>query len=320
MLRAATATALLLAAPFLASSASAAIATTIDSSGSLEVEALPGSPGGFTRTYSGNAADTIISPFPSSALPKFGVSIYTVGSVEPPMGNTQFYLFSNVVSDAGASQVEAVTILRQAITNDSATARTAAWTSELLNGGLSVNWDNATPTAGRSLQAGFDIQIALEGVSKYAASGQLDQDSATFSDSALAFSNFRSIAPTGSGEGQLYVWDRTPLTLDLGLFDAGETRVLTYVVRTLVDVDQFCEAQSIDLCASAFAGIGDPPRSGGGVIMSGLFAHFSFQTPLNLEPLRATVTFSAVQVPEPAALGLLTLGLSIVANRRRRTA
>lgn len=128
----------------------------------------------------------------------------------------------------------------------------------------------------------------------------------------LALENFGLAA----GNSSFLTWTETLLeNIDLGIFGAGETKLLEFNVAILVgsflgsDSDN-CTPTS---CSIAQAGFGDPPGgAGGGIITyrSAPTSAFSFLS-LTFEPADEVV-------PVPPALALFPLGLAAFFGARRR--
>jgi hypothetical protein len=200
-----------------------------------------------------------------------------------------------------------------------------------------------SPLLGR---AGFDFQVQVDGVEKYALASSvslLDDGMANIliADLGLSETTLSNWRVTNTVGEIGYAWDTTRFTVDLGnrVLLPGESQTVRYI--STVFAETYAVAGNSSLALLGYSAFGDPPtRPGGGgsrersafltalplstdPSVTGLnigFFEFNFPT---YDPLTGGLTYPPVNpIPEPATWAMLIAGFGLVGSglRRRRSA
>lgn len=180
-----------------------------------------------------------------------------------------------------------------------------------------------TPAIQPGQSAAVDFSATLsDGTTLFGGSIQVDSTtkSASFSP-GTALVNFGP----DPANGNVFTWDETILLgLDLGVFQPGETKTLTYLVASSAMTIGQC-ALTPFACPLALTGFGDPPPGNGGVIIVpnsavvSSLASLAETTRTNSNFPLFSVEFTPVQpIPVPGALMLFAPGLAGLAFAMRR--
>lgn len=217
----------------------------------------------------------------------------------------------------GRTAITTTTTLTQQFTNDRDTGVMGTYNSLILPGVLNLSTDDgiAGGLASYDLASvGFEIDIALDGASIFNISASLDQTGTVTSSNTGDLLFQESLASESQarfrwgvdGDGNLV---DSPISLDLGFFDADQTKeiVLTMTTTALVGatrnggLSNHCTEITGNDCLLSLVSIGDPPNGGYGQVM--LFSTYA----------------APVDVPEPQTLALFALAVGALLVRRRRT-
>jgi len=226
--------------------------------------------------------------------------------------------------------------LSDTITNTSGVAGNFFLDYVVTAGELRVNCGTAANCAGT---AGYDINIAVDGSTVEAATGDLlmDNSGTTLSTTGFGLSGATQSGIGGGSKNGNYSWSNTHRVANLGFFNPGETFSLDYTLITTA-TGAFGNDGSTN-CYGGDGGIGGPEGliettvvvGGGTSACPGGSAGARSGDPNNVTgPTVFNVTNSPVGgipsgpagggvfVPEPGTLGLLGLGLLAGLGIRRR--
>ncbi len=189
---------------------------------------------------------------------------------------------------------EAVSYAMQSfeIANDSAVAQDYSFEFLIPEGTLQIqgtgiwNFDEFA-------QAGYTMNILLDGVSQFESSALLTID-ASGQDLQQSGAYLFTGGGTALGSGYEYTWDSVSATLDLGTFAPGESFTLSYEVYTLAS------GHTHSLSYGSFASFPFVTARFGDAYGGGYF----------LEGNVRGVPSSAIAVPEPSSLAMLVLGMA----------
>ncbi len=199
-------------------------------------------------------------------------------------------------------------------TNNSGTAQNYFFDFTINSGSLWAQ-NYATLGTGEYVQAGNAVAIKLNGVDIFTSEATLlnDESGLSLSTSGVALGSYVA----GSSN---YGWGNYTGTLDLGIFNAGDSFLLEYDIFTFADSN----AATLSNCEEGYGGLSD--GNGGDEEMLCWFTSYGssrFGDPngINGMPItNNTVTSTLAQVPEPALLFLLGGGVAGLAFARRNRA
>ena len=207
--------------------------------------------------------------------------------------------FGQTTAGVGLHTATATTVMTQQITNDGPDGVIGTFRSEILAGGLSlIGIGNDTSISSFDAEAGFAIDISLDGTSLFSFSASVFSDGTT-SQTNLGFLN--GLAGNVAANALSLGWQDSLLDLDLGVFSADQTKELVLTMSTTTVNNTDC-VELAGPCLLASSSIGDPPGGGFGSVM--LFS-------LYLPP---------TEVPEPGTAALIGVGVLGLMARRRRAA
>jgi len=232
---------------------------------------------------------------------------------------------------AATGQSTATTTLRVTIdiTNDNAFATEFSWDGLIYSGGVGIAQpDFNSPgcsllaidacdafsnpffsTLNADDSASLMFMASLDGTELFSGDVSVDFDNG-------ATSSFNGIALDGFGldaqNASFFSWDQTLFSQSLGVFGAGETKTLEFLIVATVAADSFsqCNVQQPDTCLFSLSGFGDPPTGeGGGTTIGG-------------GGLSRAVFFSIAptdppEIPVPGAVWLFLTGLGGLAGARK---
>jgi hypothetical protein len=200
--------------------------------------------------------------------------------------------------------------------------------------------------SGRIAGSSFTFRVSGDGQALYELTGSVTlmagQNGAAnyiveeFGTSAGILNNFRRNSPVGSDYEVGFAWDATEFTVsfpDELVLAPGEAGTLTYFTEVTSFSNAFCFGQGREACPIAYSSFGDPVGEKGGSNFArqagpaltatldearGLaFDTFFFNYPTFEKGVLEYRLVDAAEVPEPAGLGLLLLGVVALARARR---
>ncbi|MCF6218745.1 MAG: PEP-CTERM sorting domain-containing protein [Gammaproteobacteria bacterium] len=259
------------------------------------------------------------APLTDMATGPSSVSVYSNGADSTgyaygaAWGNDSGDMFSRA---SGNGFFSAESHIQQAVefTNDSGTAQSYSFDFTINSGSLWAQ-NYATFGAGEYVQAGNAVAIKLNGVNVFTSDATLlnSEGGINLSTNGVALGSYVA----GSNN---YGWGTYTGTLDLGIFNAGDTFLLEYDIFTFTDSN----VATLSNCEDGYGGWGE--EIGGDNEISCWFnsdgsSRFGDPNGINGMPITShTVTGTPASVPEPGLLFLLGGGVAGLAFARRNRA
>ena len=220
-------------------------------------------------------------------------------------GSTSHFVFAGGAAAQGYASAQGTLTLTVDITNDTGSAQEFSWQGLIFSGGVGFAYpdlgDHCTTAAIEScasyaanpfsVDAGeiarLQFAASLSGVDIFSGDIRVDSTGASSLFNGIALNGFGAAA----GNADFFSWQETNFARSLGIFAAGETRTLQFVITaTTAVLNGFCSESGDADCVLALAGFGDPPGGdSGGVSQNGggsaRALAFTFIGPTNEVPL-----------------------------------
>lgn len=267
-----------------------------------------------------NATRYFSPPFPQTGDIRDRASLVNFGTPSP-------FVFAAGAATQGIADAGGTLTVRVDITNDTGAATEFLWQGLIFSGGVGFavpyfneedcdslaieacgSYLNVPFTVGSAEFAAMNFAATLAGVPLFSGAASVDQSGTGSSFNGITLNNFGAAA----NNPNFLEWDETTFSQSLGIFAAGETKTLEFIIGvSAVTLRSFCNSDAILNCVIAMAGFGDPPGGGsGGVSQDSGGAQrslaFTFIGPSNQAP----------QVPLPPAALLFAAGLLGLGARR----
>ncbi len=231
-------------------------------------------------------------------------------------GNDSGFMFSRAGGD-GFFSTEGYIQQTVEFTNTSGTAQNYFFDFTINNGSLDA-YSDGTLTTGEYVQAGNTVAIQLNGVDIYTSNATLLTD-----DTGSSLTTTGTMLGSYTAGSDWYSWGTYSGTLDLGVFNPGESFLLEY------DIFTFAESNVDRLVVGGgecgYGGRGNDElwldEACGNWFVTSAGSRFGDPNGISGMPINpTTVTSSSVSVPEPGLLFLLGAGVAGLAFARRNRA
>ncbi len=264
-------------------------------------------------TQTASTATDINSSSVTAESDQDGYPVTTSYSFSRARGNDSGWMYSTA---GGQGNYLSGSLIQQSytITNNTGSAQNYTFDYTINRGSLNAKFFNGFNFSTQSdayVIAGNTVSITLNGVKLFSSSATLTAD---INGSSLVTDG--TVLGTYTPGSDYYSWDLTSNTLDLGVFDAGETFTLVYDIITSSTSNLATADVPVSTCNYSDVELGnfcdDEPT------YAYNYGYSQFGDPNNINTTPVNTVNSTAAVPEPGSMLLLGGGLAGLAFSRRR--